>query len=61
MKTCHKRFLVNFEAHETAQKTKKTCYLEICLRIKFCNHQQPRPTKLLKSMYPTVYMYLFSA
>ncbi len=24
----------------------------MCLRIKFCNHQRPRKTKLFKSLYP---------
>ncbi len=25
----------------------------MCLRTKFCNHQRPGTTKLLKSLYPT--------
>ncbi len=36
------------------KKTEKP-FFEMCLRIKCCNHQRPRTTKWLKSLYPSVH------
>jgi hypothetical protein len=42
--------------HETAQKTEENIFLQMCLRIIFCNLQLVSRTRLLKSLYPTVHI-----